>query len=558
MYQLFFLSLLLFTIPPAAVADAEYFTKGSFTFPTDASGMRTPQPLEPYRLYEIRLSSPYDLSPLVNQRPWSSSGVVIDEAPAVIFSSHTGERDSRGEHTDLLTFRVYGTGAPLAIRTAGNYSAAIKTAQLDIVPYESGAERMSRLLLSAAAEAAAAMPTTEEVLARLPPPRTLALVGVGLIPFLFSLLLAQRRQAERRAAAETRRTEQEPARDCQREPYPISISLTPGVETFTSEPLPDGQPFKITFDGTYECQRWDGVTIARMDACYDAARSANFTYRYYGLDFDSCTVGEEPFEADRSCHRYSFKYAGTGKKLALLLKPPSNSSQEYYTNKKQALTVTIRPLSPQEEELLAAPKRQQEEEKQQVAASEAQKRAAARAAEIAARFQDLEHRYGGEEFRFLEDPAYLADYAKKYMTKLLSQYDKITDDYSKFVRDAAFIIYLKGKALHLLTRATWEWRALAQAMQLDAQQPPAPPPPPPRRKPTIEEIRALKLRRQQAQIGDKIALRKNKIEAILQVRKEMDQYDLDPDERQRVESELIEDILEEEGRPNGTTSKETL
>lgn len=371
-----------------------------------------------------------------------------------------------------------------------------------------------------------------------------------------SLVLFSKRQYKH-AQAREQKWRAEHGRDWTRDQRPLIFFLTPGVETFTPESLPRGINFKITLSGSYECRSYGRVT-GRADTCYGAARSANFTHRYYGLRFDSCLIREEPFEEDRSRHRYFFRYVGTGKKLALLLEPPSDYLQgDSHVSEQNSLLVSILPLSVQEEAFFTAAQKQKEEERQRAATAEAEKRAAARATESQARFQELEHRYGGEDFRFLEDPTHIADHAKKYLTKLLSQRDKILSDYSHFMRDTEFIAYLKNTAPHLLARATWEWRALAHAMQLDVQQPPEPPPPPPRRKLTMEEVRALKLKRQQAQIGDKIALRKNRIEAILQVRKEMDQYDLDPDERQRLESELIEDILEEE-TPNGLTTKETL
>ena len=81
--------------------------------------------------------------------------------------------------------------------------------------------------------------------------------------------------------------------------------------------------------------------------------------------------------------------------------------------------------------------------------------------------------------------------------------------------------------------------------------------PPPRKKHTAEEIRQRIVRRVQVQTQDQIAVTKAKAQAIQQARAELDACDLDPDERQQLEAELIEEILKEEVS-HGSAPKETL
>jgi len=81
--------------------------------------------------------------------------------------------------------------------------------------------------------------------------------------------------------------------------------------------------------------------------------------------------------------------------------------------------------------------------------------------------------------------------------------------------------------------------------------PPAPKVEPPKPRKNAEQVRAMKLRREAVQTDDQIALAKQKAEKLLKAKEELGAVPLEPEERERIETELTENILDSQEKKNG-------
>lgn len=197
-----------------------------------------------------------------------------------------------------------------------------------------------------------------------------------------------------------------------------------------------------------------------------------------------------------------------------------------------------------------AARRARQAEEQERRAREANAETLAAEAAIRERIRALTIQFG--PFDIYEDESHLEDYAKKNMTTLLATREEIMTAYIELHADQSFMIRLKADAPQVYTRAIFQARALARAERLAAQ------PPPPRKKLTPEEFRAFLVRREEVKAADERAKARVKIENMLKAREDLAQYDLDPDERQQLENELIDKILEQSEVSHGAPNKETL
>lgn len=140
---------------------------------------------------------------------------------------------------------------------------------------------------------------------------------------------------------------------------------------------------------------------------------------------------------------------------------------------------------------------------------------------------------------------YRENYARKHTAELISRRIEILAQFRAFHQDTAFIAYLKQSYPHLYLLGKHETILLALAEKFDAatRHDGTTVTSSARRKPTPEEVRGFKVRRQQVQTDDKIALARGRLEATLKARAFLGDYDLDPDERAQLEQELVTDIL---------------
>jgi len=162
-----------------------------------------------------------------------------------------------------------------------------------------------------------------------------------------------------------------------------------------------------------------------------------------------------------------------------------------------------------------------------------------------ARFNKLYYEY--EKREHYEDPQFLDDHARKFRQSLLEQKDKIVREYEQLQSDEALIALLNAEAPHILRRAIWRMEALARAERLDVQEPP------PRKRKTPEEYRMIMTAWERERARDKITKAKTKLENMLDAQKMLDQLEpMEPEDRERLERELREQILAEDDGNQGT------
>lgn len=457
----------------------------------------------------------------------------------------------------------------------------------------------------------------------------------------------------------------EPEKHVESDPLRVcSFTALPAREAFSPLPLGKGEEFRVTIQGAVECRRCSFA----VDARYAVDRSGNFRQ---ALDRESLLLDAKPaylrfVDEERDCHRYTFSYEGTGKKLSVLLREDALAHDRWCVAHgfRGSFTITVRLPSAEEREVCAQQekaKREEKERKEREAAEKelakerevaekelakkqreeqktweylllllrqpevtkeekqelldlrrcyperyaeayeatrpereeatraraarhaaeeaaredarrkAEEKRRQREAEIARRERDRRaqeqarrahdhERWKSRERRrlqrvyearpYLVKDDYLEAYARTHRGELLHDKERIETSYLQMPEDLRRS--LKEHSPELLLVRTWEMRALALAEKQAVIETPARPI---RKKLTVEEVRAIKVRREQVQAEDKIALKRAKIDAIVKLRKELDSYELEPDERQRLETELIEDILDEGGERGGDSTR---
>ena len=334
-------------------------------------------------------------------------------------------------------------------------------------------------------------------------------------------------------------------------PFTFVLTLKPGVECFTPEPLPDGEDFCVTIAGVYKSHLASGYyDWQKADACFDAGSGQNFTKRYHGLHFDMRHVTNEPYVEDRHSHTYAFSYTSTGRKLSLLLDPPNNHQDVSGT-----LQVSIAPrFTPEEQAQQRAEAEQQAEEAarheveaEQRAKEEAEAQREARLYGMTLRF-DLFPHYG--------DDAFIRRIATISQKSLLDRREEILQGHFTLHEDREFVTYFQERRPDLYERTLWQVKALALAEQLAAEQPaPALPRPkltPEEHQAKIERFRARILMRQRIQAEDKMAELAQRLTLRRQIRDMLNEDDeLDEDEKDQLLREFLDTVENPEDDTNG-------
>jgi hypothetical protein len=154
-------------------------------------------------------------------------------------------------------------------------------------------------------------------------------------------------------------------------------------------------------------------------------------------------------------------------------------------------------------------------------------------------------------FRNWENDEYRRKFVEAHYEELIKHQSEIRLEAMKFLSQHALINYLARHHPEVIRRFTGRLEALfiAETISVDKRlaarrAPPLPPspPPPPKKKLTAEEVRRIKIHRQQVQDQDRVALKMDKIGTRLMIRERLETMPLDPDEREMLEQELIGEI----------------
>jgi hypothetical protein len=216
-----------------------------------------------------------------------------------------------------------------------------------------------------------------------------------------------------------------------------------------------------------------------------------------------------------------------------------------------------------QERLDAAERRQheaarEEDERQERAAAEREeeqeqatrrREAAALEAERRERFRMIQSRYGDALFAWRTDADALARYAREHRTELLDpqRTKNIISDYEAFNdEDLDFVEWLRINHTDLYHRIDevfyYRVRAIAESLPMD-DKPRRPTLTPEERQAKFERYRQRALERDRIQAEDRMAAVRQKLDLLRQFREDLDTYDLDEDERDRLVKEFEDDVF---------------
>jgi hypothetical protein len=279
------------------------------------------------------------------------------------------------------------------------------------------------------------------------------------------------------------------------------------------------------------------------DAFHQIDGHGNYTASHDALLVNGTRLHYIPHDmtvADRFEHKYCFLLDGRGERLTLAMR------FNYPSDWCGWLTVEVKLLKGTPSVALR--------QNQEKARAEAKIEDARISAAFAKRIAELSTR--AEAFRNWEDPEYRNKFAQVHYAELIQHQGEIRAEVIAFLAQRDLVQYLRRHAPLIVARFSGRLEALqiAERVALDkrlaAEIPPAPPP---KKRLTAEEVRAIKIHRQQVQDGDKVALKLDKIETRLHVRERLDKMHLDPDEREMLEQELLSEIDEGDEHDNTKT-----
>lgn len=307
-----------------------------------------------------------------------------------------------------------------------------------------------------------------------------------------------------------------------------------GREVFFPAPPNGSRGYEITITGIVRDDR------SSADAMYCADGEGNFVRKHDALLLNGKrlpTVLHEMIEADRGDHRYSFRVDYPGERLTLTMHRPFSWRNGPHWQGSLLAQVRILPADvPSIVDQLSAAKEQAAKREWEVE----------RSTRFAGQIRSLCLR--SEAFRNWEDPEYRRKFAQVHYDQLLRNQAKIREEALAFLSDNQVVQYLRRHHPAVVERHIGQLEALslAERIALDVRLTPTEPPPvpSPKKRLTAEEVRAIKVHRQQIQDSDKVELKMDKIATRLRIRERLDQMALDPDEREMLEQELIGEIEE--------------
>ena len=324
----------------------------------------------------------------------------------------------------------------------------------------------------------------------------------------------------------------------------LRLELCLGDETFTTTALPRGRRYRIKITGTYgSCE---------ADACYRRS-GGNFTERHTTLFLNGKSAGE-PYEEDRSTHTYFFPYVATGKKLSILLKERKHESRTSY----KPLRVVIIPLSAKEQAALEERAERDREEQEglrrkqtaqeelllkQQEENERRQEQEERRAKLQPTIYDLTVRVQLEQ-NYL-DADHRANLAKYKTEEILARKAEFGEEYGRIKSDPELVAMLEQQAPEVLDWLEARLEIIALAERAEVAPPPASPPTK-RRRLTEAQIRAQKAYTMRRAARDKMAQKTTILDAVREFEESLKEYELDDDDRERIVSEFVEELLTKE------------
>jgi hypothetical protein len=313
---------------------------------------------------------------------------------------------------------------------------------------------------------------------------------------------------------------------------------TCGREVFFP-PAHEGAVCEITIDGILHNDEGEF-----SDLFHRTDSSGNFSHGANWLVVNGSSLTNNTWESvvsDRFNHKYIFRVDHSRERLTLALHR-NTRWQGYLTANVTVLPMGTPRIAETREAHSARVKAKVEEE--------------AVGTKFAAQIQALCVR--SQAFRNWANPDYQKKFAEAHTDELIRNQAEIREEAITFLAQDQIVRYLRRHHKEVVDRFLGRLEALllAENLQLDKRLAGIAPPaaPPPKRKLTAEQVRSLKVHRQQVAIGDKVALKLDKIETRLNIRERLEQMPLDQDERELLEEELISEIEDGDGESeNGKT-----
>lgn len=314
-----------------------------------------------------------------------------------------------------------------------------------------------------------------------------------------------------------------------------------GREVFLPVPTHPAPVYQIRLSGIL--QRLEYRDFA--DAMYRTDTFGNFTWAVDWLRVNNHKLSAFTLEIvkfDRLAHTYTILIDDFGERLTLAIDPGST-----WTGSLTA-EVTVLPAGTERVAVRRKPK----------VIPERYRTASLAAEKFAAQIEALTIR--AQTMSNWEDPAFREKFARVHGAELIQHQAEIRKEATTFLEQHDVLVYLTRHSPAVVARflGRLETVFLAERYALDkalaaVERPKAAAiaPAPARKRLTTEEVRAIKIRRQQVQDHDKLELKLDKIETRLQIRERLDKMPLDPDEREMLEQEIIREI--EEGDDDGNT-----
>jgi len=365
-----------------------------------------------------------------------------------------------------------------------------------------------------------------------------------------------------------------------------------GKEVFSRTILDPESSYLVTVTGiaTYRSERHE----VQADALYSTDAARNFTYAGQNVAFEpDATV----VKSERATHEYAFRVNGNGHPLSAkflgwhrldllfdqsgevsgllcaeisrIAPSPPNPWSIWFRDSMAVPWIlgtlfVFAVVMIQVDEAIAERRRKDASYQEQVRIQRIERAQAAREHEARrlerwrlSQEEACRGRFRAACLRFeirkhLGDEGFLADYARKNKDKILAERGRIIENYQRLHEDAVLISMLQRDRPEIYRIAIWEMKALNLAERFDVERPEPKPLPVlvPKRKPSPEEFRDRMIRRERTRSWDKIEKSRTRLEGIIEARKMLDEFDLDSDERARLEGEVIGQIIDDED-PNG-------